>query len=250
MGRYTGVIVGASEVKNVRAERVLPGLMRHLSLNHPGLWTLTQQMSGLALVDGLEEEEVEAAIAILSRVRWRKQVPDDYMENPDYMAVIQEARMLTKHEKSKRQELRLAKELGGKRQPASGSRWGHKRDVITPRFLVEAKTTSLDSHQACVADLEFLRKQAYQKGRVPAYIVEMMDKEEVVLVPYHDAETAIPELADTAVSPMYKPHLTITVNMVSAALLGTLRVFDTNAGKYALIGYERFLALAKWGQDV
>jgi len=52
--------------------------------------------------------------------------------------------------KSKKQEERIAKETGGKRQPASGSRWHSKGDVegpptkelIADGFLIEGKTTA------------------------------------------------------------------------------------------------------------
>ena len=52
--------------------------------------------------------------------------------------------------KSKKQEKRIAKETGGKRQPASGARWQAKGDVegpptkglIADGFLIEGKTTA------------------------------------------------------------------------------------------------------------
>jgi len=52
--------------------------------------------------------------------------------------------------KSNKQEKRLAKETGGKRQPGSGSQWHSKGDVESPPvkelvalgFLIEGKTTA------------------------------------------------------------------------------------------------------------
>jgi hypothetical protein len=52
--------------------------------------------------------------------------------------------------KSKKQEERIAKETGGKKQPASGSQWHSKGDVkgpltkglIADGFLIEGKTTA------------------------------------------------------------------------------------------------------------
>ena len=41
----------------------------------------------------------------------------------------------------KRQEKRIAKETGGKRQPGSGSGWLHQNDVKDPQFLREMKQT-------------------------------------------------------------------------------------------------------------
>jgi len=42
---------------------------------------------------------------------------------------------------SKKQENKIAKEIGGKTVPASGALWGAKGDVRLDRFLIEAKTT-------------------------------------------------------------------------------------------------------------
>ena len=250
MTRYAGVVVGADHVVNVKCDCVLPGLLQHESLNWPGLWTLTQQMSGLALVDGLDPEDLPAAISVLSRVRWERRIPDDYMVEPEYVDALQEARLLTKHEKSKRQEQRLAREMGGKRQPASGSRWGNRRDVVTPRFLVEAKTTEQARYSVVLEDFAFLRRQAYQGQKTPAYIVEMQDKAEVVMVPYGDAIDAIPTLTDVQVTRAFtKKSVGITLDMVQRTRDGTTYVFDTDIGKLVVLGYEQFLALAKWGQD-
>jgi len=52
--------------------------------------------------------------------------------------------------KSKKQEKRIANEIGGKRQPASGSQWHSKGDAEGPPtegliaigFLIEGKTTA------------------------------------------------------------------------------------------------------------
>ena len=45
---------------------------------------------------------------------------------------------------SKRQEQRVAKAVGGKRQPNSGATPFYKGDVITDQFLIEAKTKTTD----------------------------------------------------------------------------------------------------------
>lgn len=250
MTRYAGVVVGIDQVLNVKCDCVHPGLLQHESLNQPGLWTLSQQMSGLALVDGLEMEEMPAVLAIMARVRWERKIPDDFMLEQEYLDVLQEARMLTKHEKSKRQEQRLAKEMGGKRQPASGSRWGAHRDVVTPRFLVEAKTTEQGRYGAVLEDLAFLRRQAYQANKVPVYIVELEGLAEVAVVPFLDAVDALPALAHVPVTRAYTAKsISITTDMVQRTRGGASFLFDTSIGKYAVIGYEQFLELAKWGQD-
>lgn len=45
---------------------------------------------------------------------------------------------------SKQQEKKVAKAVGGKRQPNSGATPFYKGDVITDQFLIEAKTKTTD----------------------------------------------------------------------------------------------------------
>lgn len=47
----------------------------------------------------------------------------------------------TRRERSKKSEDRAARKYGGRRQPASGALSGLKGDVVTPKYLIEDKTT-------------------------------------------------------------------------------------------------------------
>ena len=48
---------------------------------------------------------------------------------------------MLKKKKSKKQEERIAKQIGGKTVVASGALWGAKADVRNDKYLVEAKYT-------------------------------------------------------------------------------------------------------------
>jgi hypothetical protein len=75
-------------------------------------------------------------------------------------------------EKSKRQEHRIAQELGGKVQKGSGSCPGHKGDVRTYELLIEAKRTDKDSLSIKKSWLKKISKEAMAYGKIPALSIE------------------------------------------------------------------------------
>lgn len=84
-------------------------------------------------------------------------------------------RHLTKKERSKRSERELAKQFGGKVQPASGALpvASFKGDVVAGNILFDDKNTVRRSFSVSLAVLEKLRKQAFQCGhRVPVLTVK------------------------------------------------------------------------------
>lgn len=77
--------------------------------------------------------------------------------------------------KSMKQEDRLAKELGGRRQAASGALPGRRGDVDVPELLIECKRTDKKSIRI---EIEYLRKiteEASGTGKVPALSIEIGD---------------------------------------------------------------------------
>lgn len=74
---------------------------------------------------------------------------------------------------SNKQEKRIAKELGGRRIPGSGSRWDSKGDVKTKKFLVEAKTTTHKSFSVSSDILAKVELEAVGTGRTPVVSVEL-----------------------------------------------------------------------------
>lgn len=92
------------------------------------------------------------------------------------------------------QEKRLAKSLGGRRTPGSGSK-AIKGDVHTQEELVEAKTTSKTQYTLKLEDLQKLERQATGAGKRPVFAIELNNEARVnllnrewVLIPRHDYE--------------------------------------------------------------
>lgn len=78
--------------------------------------------------------------------------------------------------KSQKQEKNLAKLLGGKTRPGSGSKWAAKGDVRTEKFLVEAKRTDADSIRVSAKVWNKIRKEAIREGlREPMYAIQIQD---------------------------------------------------------------------------
>lgn len=71
------------------------------------------------------------------------------------------------------QERAIAKDLQGRRQPGSGSRWHSKADVKAGRFLVEAKHTAAKQYTVKWADLFKVKKAAMYEGREWVLWVEL-----------------------------------------------------------------------------
>lgn len=76
---------------------------------------------------------------------------------------------LTKRQRSKWSENKLAGVHGGRRQPASGALpvAGLKGDVITDRFMFDDKTTGAKSFSVNDATMQKLARDAFQARRMP-----------------------------------------------------------------------------------
>lgn len=81
-----------------------------------------------------------------------------------------------------RQERRVAKLRGGRRQPGSGSGWLHQNDVKDDEYLWEMKGTE-GRRQIIVRleDWEKVRTNAINTGRKPAMHLQMGNRRLVVL---------------------------------------------------------------------
>lgn len=77
-----------------------------------------------------------------------------------------------KHKKSKKQEIRVANELGGKRQKGSGSKPFHKGDVKSFEILAECKRTDKDSLSVKKDWLIKIHAEAVSYNRIPALSIE------------------------------------------------------------------------------
>ena len=80
-----------------------------------------------------------------------------------------------------RQEKRVAKRIGGRRQPGSGNGWRHKNDVAHVDCLLEMKHTDKKQITIKQADLDALRYHAVLIGKVPVLHIEIGDRRYVMV---------------------------------------------------------------------
>jgi len=73
---------------------------------------------------------------------------------------------------SKEQEKRVAKKMGGRRQPASGALPGIPNDVSTDEFLVECKRTKYSGMGIKGDWIERLDEVAIMHGKIPCIELE------------------------------------------------------------------------------
>jgi phenylpyruvate tautomerase PptA (4-oxalocrotonate tautomerase family) len=88
---------------------------------------------------------------------------------------------------SQRQEKRIASETGGSVQPGSGCFGGHRGDVKTPEFLIEAKVTGKKSYTLKAKTLSDIMVKALHTGKEPALWItfsECEDRDWVIVPSY------------------------------------------------------------------
>ena len=210
-----------------------------------GLFNVTHVESGLFVLEKVEEGELEAVRGRLQGFSWEGSYREIAQSDEKYTAVMEVLALLDKREASDAQEKRIAKDLNGKQQPASGSRWGYRRDVITPEFLIEAKTTTTNSYAISDKDMEFLRKQAYSVGKIPAYVVELSGHPEVAVLPLQDVGEDV-QVNKVVTLNRGRKSFKITPKAIRAVEeSGGLIRF--NSGVYVLLSYGNLLKIAKRG---
>ena len=208
------------------------------------LLNITHKESGLAVIQYVPHIRLPEVISVLSQISWAGDIFDVFNSEAHFL-LIKEAVMLSNKERSERQENRIAGDLDGKRQPASGARWGYRRDVITPLFLVEAKTTQQSKFRLCAKDLDFLKKQAYQKGKFPVYIIEMANCAEVAVLPSNDVDPAVLEGMTYVELPSRKTAVSIKESVLKQLTTDSYLGFQFGESQYYLFNYERFLIFSK-----
>lgn len=82
---------------------------------------------------------------------------------------------------SVQQERRIAKAVGGHRVAASGALPGAKGDVKTAEWLIEAKQTIRSRYSLTLAVWRKIEREALEKGKKPALIVEMAGRSVAVI---------------------------------------------------------------------
>lgn len=213
-----------------------------------GLLNITHSDSGLSIMQYIPSDFLPMVIEQLSKLEWAVPSGTIYSSNKHFNLIRRTIQMLTSKQRSDKQENRIAEDLQGKRQPASGSRWGYRRDVITPSFLVEAKTTETTSYRLEDKDLAFLRDQAYEKGKIPVYIVELKGKSEVAVVPTDDVDPACLKAGlNKQISKKESKSFSINLNTAQFVSDGGSITVTLPSGDYTVVGYEQFLEMAKVG---
>lgn len=103
-----------------------------------------------------------------------------------------------KKTKSQRQEERLGKMEGGRKQNNSGRFWRWKRDAVLHNFLIEARTSDKNSYRLDRSEFLDIRKEARQTppGLLPAMQIDLGDLHLMVteLQAFQDRELLIYEL--------------------------------------------------------
>lgn len=90
--------------------------------------------------------------------------------------------------RSRAQERKAAKDLGGRTTPGSGSRWHSKGDVVADEEAVECKTTSKQQYPLKAAVLEKILHEAYRMAKRPVLQVEFCHEgsRKYAVIPWED----------------------------------------------------------------
>lgn len=87
--------------------------------------------------------------------------------------------------RSRQQEERAAKRLGGERTSGSGNGWADKGDVKSSTLLIECKRTDKKQFTLRLAEVRLARAQALAVGKMPVLQVEM-GSERLAVISWED----------------------------------------------------------------
>lgn len=93
---------------------------------------------------------------------------------------------------SRKQERRVAEDMGGRTTPGSGSKWFVKNDVLAPGWSVECKTTTGTSYSLKLKDLKTAEKNALLDNRQMAFVIAM-DGHHYAVLPYSTFLALLPQ---------------------------------------------------------
>lgn len=84
--------------------------------------------------------------------------------------------------RSKKQEERIAKEIGGKPVPGSGCFWSYKGDARNDKYLIEAKFTDNDTYQLSYRTWDKIKREAINDGlRIPLMHINIQGSQYALL---------------------------------------------------------------------
>lgn len=84
-------------------------------------------------------------------------------------------------------ERRVAREVGGRTMPGSGSSWRAAGDVSSESHLLEHKFTDKRSFSLKVADWAAIRRKAERAGKDPGMIIEFPEQGIRLLITEYEA---------------------------------------------------------------
>jgi len=235
----------------VEGVTLVPGIAIVDDVGNPLRRALIHEKSGMAIAVNLKPAGLMIAQYLLANLDWTVSVTS-IRSNPAYYGVI--TVLQDRLKRSRIQEERVAADFKGKRQPASGSRPGKKRDVVTggnvlqseqtsAALMFELKTYERTSCTVSLRDIDFLRRQAYTRGLIPAYAIELDGKEEVVITTSEDFESI--SLASAIPLELNEKSVPLSNAVVANVLDGVTMHFTYNGFSYVVISYSTLLQLAR-----
>ena len=100
--------------------------------------------------------------------------------------------MRTVKKRSQLQEKQVARQFDAKTVVASGALWGAKGDVRSDKFLIECKTTEKDYYSLTASVWEKIEREATKDHlRIPLMVIDLEDKDRVVVFRPKDFDTSI-----------------------------------------------------------
>ena len=106
--------------------------------------------------------------------------------------------MKTVKRRSQKQEKSVAKDFNARVTVASGALWGMKADVRNDKFLIECKTTEKDYYSLTAKVWEKIEEEAIRdRWRIPLMIIDLEDKDRLVVFNTKYFETQVPEPFDS-----------------------------------------------------
>jgi len=247
MAKLEVLVSLSGKIKPVEAWDLVPGLAVHRNPNpkKDDYW-VTHKQSGLPVLVGVPGASIPWIKTRFVTASWCLTAEAIYASSTHHLLVSAIQEHMPKLTKSDKQEIRIAKDIGGKRSAASGALPGLKRDQRNIKMLIESKTTDAASFRVDLKDLEFLGRQAYTEGKCPAYAIQIKLHEEVVLLPENDIfGLAGKELTPTEEAVVTTKTLGISEKLAKRIIAGEIHRYIVNDEPYLLINYEEFLLLAK-----
>lgn len=121
--------------------------------------------------------------------------------------------MKTVKKRSQKQEKSVAKDFNAKPTVASGALWGQKGDVRNSKILVECKTTEKDYYTLTAKVWEKISEEATRDHlRIPLMVIDLEDRDRVVVFNPNDFKTTIPEPYDCTYNGDNQKSFKVSVN--------------------------------------